>query len=256
MYEKLLYREPPTYFDILDDKTSLYPGISELVEATDKKFILSPYFMGCIENGLANDLDVFIKGYVSYSPYCDFWGEMIRDPLLLARAIGFFIKELPRTQLTYLQEQVGSHFDPLFRAALCYLLNKVTQEGTITCGSGDPEYKRVTHDMLNKVLEFEYKENFTVEHHNWKFEGSPTQQSVLLLLPHKIQRGLADTGSTVPEQNTLSFSKLKQFEKTPQTKIILGAYTTAGVIGSLQNYFDIIRVDEKEGKIGVIAHNV
>lgn len=260
MIDQLRHKQKNVYFDFLDDKEIFYSDLLKLVHSSQKKFIISPYFMGGVETSLVDQLDVYVKGYVSYRPYYDFWRFMTDDPSAIVRGLDFFVREIGEKNvefLEFLQSQVATHFDPLYRATCCYFLNKIIKEGTITCGSLDHSYSRLTSDVVLKVQDFEYGGNFSVEMLDWDIvDSSNFKSSALLLLPNQIRRGLVDSGNNVIEKNVLSFSRIRKYLKNSDNKIILACKTKDSVATFLENKFDVIRVQESEDSVGIIAHNV
>ena len=260
MIQQLKHRQKNTYFDILDDKQIFYSDLLNLVYSSQKRFIISPYFMGVVETSLVDDLDVYVKGFVSYEPFYDFWRFMMDDPSAIVRGLDFFVKEIAQRNvefLQFLQAQVAGHFDPLYRATSCYFLNKIIKEGTITCGHLDPTFARLTSDVISKVQNFHYNGNFSVDMLDWRvIDASSLDNSALLLLPNQINRGLSDSGNIISEKNSLSFSRIRKYLSNGDNTIILACKTKGSVVSYLENKFDVIRVQESEDSIGIIAHNV
>tara|TARA_R100000008_G_scaffold85056_1_gene74013 strand:- start:799 stop:1581 length:783 start_codon:yes stop_codon:yes gene_type:complete len=260
MIEQLRHKQKNVYFDILDDKEIFYPDLLKLVYASQKRFVVSPYFMGGVETSLAEDLDIYVRGYVSYRPFYDFWRFMIDDPSALVRGLDFFVREIGKRNiefLEFLQLQVMEHFDPLYRATCCYFLNKIIKEGTITCGHLDPTYSRLTSDVVTRIQNFKYNGNFSVDMLDWSIvDAADLNNSALLLLPHQINRGLVDTGNNVIEKNILNFSRLRKYLGKGDNKVILACTTKKSVVSFLESRFDVIKVRESEDSIGIIAHNV
>ncbi len=256
MIELLNLKQKETYFDFLDNKQRLYPDILKLANAANKKFILSPYFLGGVEASLTRELDVYVKGYVSYRPYYDFWNHMIKDPNLILKGVNFFLQDLGSHNLEFLQNQVNDHFDSLYRATLCYVLNKITNEGTITCGTLDKNFARLNRKAVDRIANFEYNGRFAVEMLDWEFLNSQNENSLLLLLPNELYRGLSDTGNNIAEKSLLNFSKIRRFTARKDSKIILACKTRKSMLPLLENKFDVIKFNETEDRIGIIAHNV
>ncbi len=260
MIEQLRHKQKNVYFDILDDKEIFYSDLLKLIYSSQKKFIVSPYFMGGVETSLVDELDVYVRGYVSYRPYYDFWRFMSEDPSAIVRGIEFFVKQISNSNvefLQFLQSQVATHFDPLYRATCCYFLNKIITEGTITCGNLDTSYSRLTSDVIDKIQNFQYNGNFSVDMLDWSIvDSSNLQSSALLLLPNQICRGLVDTGNNVIEKNILNFTRIRKYLKNKENKIILACETKKSVASFLEDKFDVIKVKESEDSQWIIAHNV
>jgi len=203
MIDQFRHRQKNVYFDFLDDKQAFYPDLFKLIY-------------------LVEELDIYIKGYVSYRPYCDFWRFMVEDPLAIVRSFEFFVEEISKRNvqfLDFLQSQVATHPHPLYRATCCYFLNKIIKEGTISCGNLDTSYSRLTSDALKKVQDFEYNGNFSVDVLDWSIvDAANLESSALLLLPNQIQRGLVDTGNNVVEKNTLNFGRIRKYLKNKDNK--------------------------------------
>jgi hypothetical protein len=256
MIEFLEHKQKEVYFDILDDKSRFYSKIVKLTYASGKKFVVSPYFMGGIETSLVEDLGVYVKGHVSYQPYYDFWHYMINSPELIVKGIDFFLKDIGTHNLDFLQGQVNSHFDPLYRGTLCYVLNKITEDGTITYGEIDKSFARFNKSSLEKITNFSYNGQFSVDILNWKLLESNNEKSLLLMLPNEIARGLADTGNNSEEKNIMNFGKLRKYSTNSKNKVIAACEVRRNILSPLQNKFDVLEIYEKEDKVGVIAHNV
>jgi len=260
MIDQLRHKQKNVYFDFLDDKEVFYSDILKLVYSSQKKFIISPYFMGGVETSLVDQLDVYVKGYVSYLPYYDFWRFMVSEPSAIVRGLDFFVREIGEKNvefLPFLQSQVAGHFDPLYRATCCYFLNKITEEGTISYGNLDRSYSRLTSAVVSKVQDFEYNSNFSVEMLDWSIvDASSLESSALLLLPNQISRGLVDSGNNVTEKNILNFSRIRKYLKNKDNKVILACKTKNSVATFLENKFDVLKVQEDEDSVWIIAHNV
>ena len=156
MIHLLNHKQQNIFFDHLDDNSDFYPELFKLVHASDKKFVLSPYFMGGVETSLVEKLDIYVKGFVSFQPFYDFWNFMIRDPNLIFKGVNFFLNDIGSHNIEFLQQQVTTHFDPLYRASCCFLLNKITKNGTITCGELDKTFSRLTKNKLDSMKNFTY----------------------------------------------------------------------------------------------------
>jgi len=260
MIRQLRHKQKNVYFDVLDDKEAFYPDLLDLVYSSKKRFVISPYFMGGVETSLVQDLDIYVKGFISYRPFYDFWRFMIEDPSAIVRGLDFFVRETAASNaefLGFLQSQVATHFDPLYRASCCYFLNKIIKEGTITCGTLDPKFSRLTPDVISKIQNFNYNGNFSVDMLDWEvINASKLENSALLLLPNQINRGLIDSGNLMSEKNVLSFSRIRKYLSNKDNKIILACTTKKSVASFLENRFDIVKVSEGEDSVGIIAHNV
>tara|TARA_Y100001937_G_scaffold31101_1_gene44634 strand:+ start:13844 stop:14617 length:774 start_codon:yes stop_codon:yes gene_type:complete len=257
MIHLLNHKQQNIFFDYLDDNSDFYPELFKLVHASDKKFVLSPYFMGGVETSLVEKLDIYVKGFVSFQPFYDFWNFMINDPHLIFKGINFFLDDIGSHNIDFLQQQVVDHFDPLYRASCCFLLNKVTKMGTITYGNLDKSFSRLTMSKLDMVKEFEYNKRFSVEMLNWDLVSkNESNRSVLMVLPHEIRRGLVDTGNNSAEKNILNFRKIRHYSSRSDNKIIMASTVTPGTAEYLKNKFDTMILNESKNGVRIIAHNV
>ncbi len=257
MIHLLNHKQQNIFFDYLDDNSDFYPELFKLVHASDKKFVLSPYFMGGVETSLVDKLDVYVKGFVSFQPFYDFWNFMIHDPNLIFKGINFFLNDIGSHNIEFLQQQVNSHFDPLYRASCCFLLNKITNNGTITSGVIDKNFSRLTKSKLDMVKDFEYNDRFSVDILNWDLMNKDeSDRSVLMVLPHEIRRGLVDTGNNSAEKNILNFRKIRHYSSRSDSKIIMASTVTTGTANYLKNKFDTMILNENKNGVRIIAHNV
>jgi hypothetical protein len=181
---------------------------------------------------------------------------MINSTELIVKGIDFFLKDIGSHNLDFLQKQVDSHFDPLYRGTLCYILNKITKNGLITCGEIDPSFARFNRNSLNKIINFSYNKQFSIDMLDWKLLDSNKEKSLLLLLPNRIARGLSDTGNNLVEKNIMNFGKLRKYSADSKHKIILACEVPQTILSALRNKFDIIELYENGDSVGVIAHNV
>ena len=111
--------------------------------------------------------------------------------------------------------------------------------------------------MVDKIQNFQYNGNFSVDMLDWSIvDSSNLQSSALLLLPNQIRRGLADSGNNVIEKNILNFTRIRKYLKNKENKIILACETKKSVASFLENKFDVIKVKESEDSQWIIAHNV
>jgi hypothetical protein len=242
MIHLLNHKQKNIFFDYLDDNSDVYPELFKLVHASDKKFVISPYFMGGVETSLVDKLDIYIKGFVSFRPFYDFWNFMIRDPYLIFKGVNFFLDDIGSHNIEFLQQQVDIHFDPLYRASCCFLLNKVTTEGRITSGIIDKSFSRLTKDKLDMIKNFKYNNRFSVDILNWDLVNKDeSDRSILMVLPHEIRRGLADTGNNSAEKNILNFRKIRHYSSRSDSKIIMASTVAASTVNYLKNKFDNTR---------------
>jgi len=181
---------------------------------------------------------------------------MINSPELIVKGIDFFLKDIGSHNLDFLQSQVDLHFDPLYRGTLCYILNKITHGGTISYGEIDKSFSRFNKSSLEKIADFSYNGQFSIDMLNWKLLEAKNEKSLLLLLPTEITRGLADTGNNLVEKNIMNFGKLRKYTADPDNKVIVACEVRRNILKALQDKFDVLELYENGDSTGVIAHNV
>lgn len=130
--------------------------------------LISPFFGGgSIELECAQNNKI-VKGYDNFLPLTDFWEQLIKNNINLAKEIQKYYP-LSKEDFYKLQKSQFNNLSKLERAAIFYVLNRSSFSGSTLSGGMSPNHPRFTTSSIQRIIDFKIK-NLTVE--NKSFEDS------------------------------------------------------------------------------------
>jgi|TARA_Y100000034_G_scaffold106684_1_gene135570 site-specific DNA-adenine methylase len=108
------------------------------------------FFDGNIEFSLA-DSNRFVIGHTTQYVIYEFWDCVIKDPERVGKMSNFLFSEIESNMFHIFQETWPKHKDPYLRSAIFFLLNRCSENGTISSGKFVPRnYNPLSVAKLNK----------------------------------------------------------------------------------------------------------
>ncbi len=166
-----------------------YPGgksraVDQILDLLPKGLdtLCSPFIGGAsVELACASRLGVKVSGYDAFRPVVDFWQEVLKSPVELAKAVRKYYP-LSKTKFYALQKHYAKPKDRRSLATEFFVLNRSSFSGTTMSGGMSPSHPRFTERIIDRLEKFKIT-GFDVNYSDFTESMSKHENDFLYLDP-------------------------------------------------------------------------